>query len=51
MIKMDSQTQLKIDIIAKVTRGEMTISDAQTLLSQSKRTVERYVQRYKKEGI
>ena len=51
MVKMDSQTQLKIDIIAKVTSGEMTTSDAQTLLSKSRRTVERYVQQYKKEGI
>ena len=51
MIKVDSQTQLKVDIIAKVCRGEMTISDAQTLLSKSRRTVERYVQRHKKEGI
>ena len=30
MIVMNSQTQLKIDIIAKVTGGEMTVSDAQT---------------------
>lgn len=51
MVKMDSQTQLKVDIIAKVTRGEMTVVDAQILLSKSRRTIQRYVQRYQKEGI
>ena len=51
MVKMDSQTQLKMDIIAKVTRGEMVILDAQKLLSKSMRTIERYIQRYKEEGV
>ena len=51
MFKMDSQTQLKVDIIAKVTHGDLTVSDAQKLLGKSQRTVERYVQRYGKEGI
>ena len=51
MVKMDSQTQLRIDIIAKVVRGEMTVLDAKQLLGKSKRTIERYVQRYKAEGV
>ena len=51
MFKMDSQTQLKIDIIVKVTHGDLTVSDAQKLLGKSKRTVERYVQRYGEDGI
>ena len=51
MAFIDSQTQLKIDIIAKITCGEMTISDGHKLLGKSERTIKRYVQRYKKEGM
>ena len=51
MVVVNSQNQLKIDIIAKVTRSEMSVLDAQKLLSKSKRTVERYIQRYKEEGV
>jgi len=51
MIIMDTQTQLKIDIIAKVSEGKMKISNAQKLLMKSRRTIERYVQQYRKIGL
>ena len=40
MVVVNSQNQLKIDIIAKVTRSEMSVLDAQKLLRKSKRTVQ-----------
>ena len=48
---MDSQTQLKVDIIAKVFAGKIKVAHAQKLLGQSRRTVERYVQQYGKIGV
>ena len=51
MIVVNSQNQLKTDIITKVACSEMSVLNAQKLLGKSKRTVERYIQRYKEEGI
>ncbi|RME17923.1 MAG: ISNCY family transposase [Bdellovibrio sp.] len=51
MIVMDSKTQLKIDVIAKVNLKKINITDAQKLLGKSRRTIERYLQKYRKEGV
>lgn len=51
MIIMDSQSQLTVDVIAKVTQGKITILNASKLLNKSRRTVERYLSQYKKDGI
>ena len=39
---MDSQTQLTVDVITKVSEGKITINNATKLLSCSRRTIERY---------
>lgn len=51
MIVMNSKDQLTIDIIAKVAEGKITTCNAVRLLNKSKRTVERYLQRYQSMGI
>jgi transposase/DNA-binding transcriptional ArsR family regulator len=51
MIVMDSKAQLRVDIIAKVVEGRITIANAAKLLSKSRRTIERYVKRYQQVGI
>lgn len=51
MIVMNSKTQLTVDIIAKVAEGRLTISNATKLLNKSRRTIERYLQRYRKVGV
>jgi DeoR/GlpR family transcriptional regulator of sugar metabolism len=51
MIKIDSQDQLTIEIITKVSQGKITISNAVQLLNRSRRTIERYLHEYKKLGI
>ncbi len=48
---MDSKTQLTVDVIAKVAQGKVSIINAAKLLNKSRRTVERYLQRYQKVGI
>ncbi|GIU38851.1 hypothetical protein TUM4433_40790 [Shewanella schlegeliana] len=48
---MDSQSQFTVDIICKVIDGRISITSATTLLNKSRRTVERYLNRYRKEGI
>lgn len=48
---MDSKAQLTVDVIAKVAQGKVSILNAAKLLSKSRRTVERYLQRYQREGI
>ena len=48
MIIMDSKRQLTVDIIAKVATGKMDIIHAATLLSKSRRTIERYVKNIEK---
>ena len=51
MIVMNSKAQLTVDIIAKVIEGRITIANAAKLLSKSRRTIERYIKRYKQVGI
>ena len=51
MIIMDSKAQLSVDIIAKVAEGKIDIVNASKLLNRSRRTVERYLQKYRKQGI
>lgn len=48
---MDSKSQLTVDIIAKVADGKIDIVNAAKLLNKSRRTIERYLQRYREEGI
>ena len=48
---MDSKSQFTVDIISKVIDGKITINSATQLLQKSRRTVERYLSRYRKEGI
>lgn len=47
---MNSKTQLTVDFIAKVAESKVTIDNAAKLLNKSRRTVERYLQRYRKIG-
>ncbi len=51
MIIMDSNAQLSVDIIAKVAQRKITIVNATKLLNKSRRTIERYLQKYQKAGI
>jgi len=51
MIFMDSKAQLTVDIIVKVAQGKLSIINAAKLLNKSRRTIERYLQRYQKLGI
>lgn len=48
---MDSKSQFTVDIISKVIDGRISINSGTTLLNKSRRTVERYLSRYRKEGI
>jgi len=48
---MNSQSQLTVDVIAKVAQGKISILNASKLLNKSSRTIERYLSRYKKDGI
>ena len=51
MIVMNSKAQLTVDVIAKVAERKITIANAAKLLNKSRRTVERYLHRYRKVGI
>lgn len=51
MIMMDSKAQLTVDVVAKIAEGKITIANAAKLLNKSRRTIERYLQRYLKVGI
>ena len=56
MIKIDrtvgpSKSQLTVDIVSKVAEGKIDIVNAAKLLNKSRRTVERYLQRYREVGI
>ena len=51
MIIMDSQAQLTVDIITKVAECKITIANAAKLLNKSRRTIERYLQKYHKIAI
>ncbi|KFA99561.1 hypothetical protein HW45_02975 [Vibrio sp. ER1A] len=48
---MDSKSQYTVDIISKVIDSKITINSATQLLQKSRGTVERYMSRYRKEGI
>lgn len=48
---MNSKAQLIVDVIAKVAEGKITTANASKLLNKSKRTIERYLQRYRQVGI
>ena len=48
---MDSKSQLTVDIIAKVAEGKISIINASKILSKSRRTIERYLQKYQTMGI
>ncbi len=50
MFYMDSKSQFTVDIISKVIEGKITINSATHLLQKSRRTVERYLQRYRQEA-
>ena len=45
---MDSKSQFTVDIISKVLDGRISINSAATLLSKSRRTIERYLSRYRR---
>ncbi len=51
MIMIDSKAQLTIDVIAKVAENKITAVNAAKLLNKSKRTIERYLQLYHKNGV
>ncbi len=51
MIVMDSKAQLTVDVIAKVAQGKVSIINAAKLLNKSRRTIERYLQRYLQVGL
>lgn len=51
MIIMDSKAQLTVDVIAKVAQGKVSVINAAKLLNKSRRTIERYLQRYQRVGI
>jgi transposase len=48
---LKSKDELKLEIMYKYMRGEMSKFDAQTVLQISERTLRRFVSRYKKQGI
>lgn len=48
---MDSRSQLTVDVIAKVTQGKVSINSTSKLLNKSRRTIELYLHRYRREGI
>ena len=51
MIIMDSKAQLAVDVITKVVEGKISINNASKLLNKSRRTIERYRQRFQQVGI
>ena len=51
MIVLNSKAQLTVDVIAKVAERKITIANATKLLNKSRRTIERYLQRYRSQGL
>ena len=51
MIVLNSKAQLTVDVIAKVAERKITIANATKLLNKSRRTVERYLQNYRSQGL
>ena len=48
---LNSKAQLTVDVIAKVAERKITIANAVKLLNKSRRTIERYLKRYREVGI
>ena len=48
---MDSKAQLTVDIITKVAEGKIDVVNAAKLLNKSRRTIERYLKKYRQVGI
>jgi transposase len=48
---MDSKALLTVDVVAKVAEGKFDIVNAAKLLNKSRRTIERYLDKYRKVGI
>jgi len=48
---LNTKAQLTVDVIAKVAKRKITIANATKLLNRSKRTVERYLQCYRSQGL
>ena len=48
---MDAKSQLTVDVIAKVALNKISILNASKLLNKSPRTIERYLRRYRTDGI
>ena len=48
---MDSKAQLTVDIITKVCDRKISVANAAKLLNKSARTIERYLQQYRENGI
>jgi len=51
MIKMDSKAQLTVDVISKLAEGKIDVVNAAKLLNKSRRTLERYLKKYRQVGI
>ena len=51
MITLDSKAQLTVDIISRIEQGTIDIFNAAKLLNKSRRTVERYLKKYRQTGI
>lgn len=51
MIMINSKAQLIVDIIIKVAENKITVENASKLLNKSRRTIERYLQRYHDKGF
>lgn len=51
MTVMDAKTQLKFDVIVKVDQGKLSTGNAAKLLAKSRRTVERYLAAYRRDGL
>ncbi|MEM7018095.1 MAG: ISNCY family transposase [Pseudomonadota bacterium] len=51
MIVMDSKAQFTVDVIGKVAQGKLSSVEAAKLLNKSRRTIERYLHRYRTVGV
>ncbi len=51
MILLNSKAQLTVDVIAKVAERKITIANAAKLFNKSRRTIERYLRRYREMGL
>ena len=48
---MDSKSQLTVDVVAKIAEGKIDIVNGSKLLNRSRRTIERYLRKYREQGI